>query len=365
MAGHRLLAYRGRMVSGSVVAVSSRAWSGPRRRPALRRLASRGLPLVAAVAGLAALVKVIDPQAVVASLGRLDPWILAPIAGLIVGASLLQGLRWHLLLRRVGARAGLVDSELTNLSAQAVSAVVPFGDLTRAVMASRATGISLGRVAATVTLQELTFSLLVVLGAAPAIARLPGGPVLMAGLVLAIAGIVALLTVPALFALVRHPLRAIPGARRLVDELDSLRDQVGRLLVDPRALAGAGLDAARVLLTNAALILVLRGFQIDSVGWWQAALVLAVSFVGGALSMLPGGIGANEASVVGVLVLLGINPAAAAAAALVFRLMLTLVPAACGAGAYAVLRRRHSLRRVQPRVSPRRAADAVPAELAA
>lgn len=57
--------------------------------------------------------------------------------------------------------------------------------------------------------------------------------------------------------------------------------------------------------------------------------------------MLPGGVGANEASVVGILVLLGVNPAAAAAAAVVQRLSLTLVPTAGGGLAYLALRRRN------------------------
>jgi uncharacterized protein (TIRG00374 family) len=65
-----------------------------------------------------------------------------------------------------------------------------------------------------------------------------------------------------------------------------------------------------------------------------------VSSVGGALSLLPGGIGANEASVVGVLVVLGVSPPAAAAVALLQRLSLTVVPTMGGAIAYLALRRR-------------------------
>ena len=96
-----------------------------------------------------------------------------------------------------------------------------------------------------------------------------------------------------------------------------------------------------MIAATASLLLVLRGLHIASLGWWDVALVLAVSSVGGALSLLPGGIGANEASVVGVLVVLGVSPPAAAAVALVQRLSLTVVPAVGGALAYLALRRRH------------------------
>ena len=126
-------------------------------------------------------------------------------------------------------------------------------------------------------------------------------------------------------------------------ELETLQREVCRLLRRSDVLAGAVLDLGRVICATVALLLILRGLHVDFLGWWDVALVLAASFVGGALSLLPGGIGANEASVVGVLVVLGVNPAAAAAAAIVQRLTLTLVPAAGGAIAYLVLRRRQTL----------------------
>ncbi len=95
-----------------------------------------------------------------------------------------------------------------------------------------------------------------------------------------------------------------------------------------------------MLVATASLLFVLRGLHVVALGWWDVALVLAVSSVGGALSLLPGGIGANEASVVGVLVVFGVNPAAAAAIALIQRLSLTVVPTVGGAMAYLALRRR-------------------------
>lgn len=303
----------------------------------------RVLPVLAAIGGLAGLVMFVNPRSVTTALERFDGRTLLPILVLTIVFYLLQGFRWHLLLRTVGVGGGVADHQLINLAGQTMTAVLPLGDLTRALLASRASGVEFGATAATVTIQELTFSLLVVAAAAPGLMHLPGGFIWMLAVTIGIAAVVAVLTVPRLFAVARRSAAATPGVRRFAGEIETLHREVRRLLGRRDVLAGSLLDLGRVVTATASLLLVLRGLHIDVLGRWDVALVLAVSSVGGALSLLPGGIGANEASVVGALVVLGVNPAAAAAAALVQRLSLTLVPAAGGAMAYLVLRRRQRL----------------------
>ena len=309
------------------------------RLPA-KRTVQRAIGAVAALAGVAALVVVVDPRAVIATIGHLDVLALVPILLLVLLFYALQGLRWHLLLRSIGARARHSDSQLINLAGQAVTAVLPLGDLTRALMASKRTGVTFGSAAATVTVQELTFMLLVVAAAAPGLDRLPYGHLWMAVVLAGLASIAAILTLPRCFAVARRPIAAIPLTRRFLADIDALQRDVRRLLARPAVLAGSLLDLGRVIAATAALFLTLRALHINTLTWWDVALVLAVSFVGGALSFLPGGVGANEASVVGVLILLGVNPAAAAAVAILQRLELTAVPAVAGMVSYAVLRRR-------------------------
>jgi uncharacterized protein (TIRG00374 family) len=308
--------------------------------PAAKRLAARLLPVLAAIGGLCGLLMLVNPQSMLTALHGFDGTTLVPVLLLTLGFYLLQGLRWHFLLRNVGVAGRIRDHQLINLAGQTMTAVVPLGDLTRALLASRSSGIAFGATAATVTVQELTFSLLVVAAAAPGLARLPGGFILMGAVTVAIAAVIAILTVPRLFAAVHHVVAATPGLRRFAGDIATLRDEVCKLLSRPGVLAGSLLDLGRVVTATASLLLILRGLHIDVLGWWDVALVLAVSSIGGALSLLPGGVGANEASVVGVLVIFGVNPAAAAAVAVVQRLSLTLVPAAGGATAYLILRRR-------------------------
>lgn len=314
-----------------------------RRRGAPTHLAKRALPGLVAVAAVGGLLFAVDPRSVGAAVATFDPAFLAPLVMLAAAFYALQGLRWHQLLRRVGVRQRLAESELVNLAGQTVAAVLPLGDLTRALMASESSGVEFGATAATVTVQELTYTLLLVLVALPGLVHLPGGVEWTVAVVAGVVAVVGMLTVPRVVRRVQNAVAHTPGLRRLRPQIEALQRETGRLLAQPAVLAGSVLDLARVVVATSALLLILHGLHVGGVSWWDAALVLAVSYVGGALSLLPGGIGANEASVVGVLVLVGVNPAAAAAAAILQRLSLSGIAALGGAAAYAALRGRGRL----------------------
>jgi glycosyltransferase 2 family protein len=333
----------------------------PAARHGHRGLA-RVVPAALAITSLGALLLAVDPRVVTAAVRHFELRVVIPVLVLTVAFYLLQGLRWHLLLRDVGAAGRLADSQLINLAGQAVTAVLPLGDLTRALLASEASGVEFGVTAATVTVQELTFTLLLVLAAAPGLAHLPHGLAWVAAVVGGVAAVFAILTVSRLFAAVRRLVAATPGVRTLLGQIDALQGGVRQLLARPDVLAGAVFDLGRVVAATASLLLILRGLGVESLGWSQTALVLAVSFVGGALSFLPGGIGANEASVVAILVVLGVNPASAAAAAILQRLTLSGVATVGGLAAFLAVRRRATLSGVgglqQLIASVRRAAQA-------
>jgi Lysylphosphatidylglycerol synthase TM region len=72
----------------------------------------------------------------------------------------------------------------------------------------------------------------------------------------------------------------------------------------------------------------------------ELASVYAISNVVGALSLIPGGIGAYEASVLGLLVAIGLDPATAAAAALLHRVADKGCATVLGFITYAVVRHR-------------------------
>ena len=299
----------------------------------------RLVPLLVGLASVLGLVLVIQPSRVLGALRGTDLRLVGLAVLLTVAFYCVQGLRWHLLLGAAQVRMRLRESVLINLAGQTVTAVLPLGDLTRALFASEATGAPFGAAAAAVTVQELTFTSFLVLSATPALLSIPGGWLVSAVVLGGVATALLILIVPGFYRPVRRLLGALPLLRQGAGQVDTLRRESVGLLTRPVAMASSVIDLARVGLAAGALELLLRAMNIDR-GWWLAVLVVAVAYVGGALSFLPGGIGANEASVIGVLVGFGVPAGQAAAVALLERLLLTGVPSAIGVLAYVAIHRR-------------------------
>lgn len=299
----------------------------------------RLVPLVVGLATVLGLLMVIQPSQVVRAASGVDLRLVG--AAMLVTAAyyVIQGFRWHILLREAGIRLKLHESTLINLAGQTVTAVLPLGDLTRALFVSEATGASFGAAAATVTVQELTFTALLILGATPALLGIPGGWLLTTVVLGGVVGVLLILTVPAVYAPVRAGIVHLPGVRRGAGQIDTLRSQTTSLLTRPLAMLSGVIDLLRVGLAALALALILRAMNVQ-IGWWPVVLTVAVAYLGGALSFLPGGIGANEATVIGVLTGFGVAPAQAAAAALLERIALTGVPSVIGLLAYLAIHRR-------------------------
>jgi uncharacterized protein (TIRG00374 family) len=320
--------------------------------PALKRLAPKGRwlrllvrrlgPLVG-VAAIAGLVLLLNPGQVWQALSRFDLRLVPAILVLYAGIYALQGTRWHFLLRQIGARLGLWDSLLLNAAGQTITAIVPLGDLTRAALAAEASGKDFGTVAATVTVQELTYTLFLVLLALPEILALRLGVAVVVVTAIAMAAIVVILTVSPVFRAVHRLIAGIPLLNRLLPAVDDLQQETAQLLHRRETVLWSTLDLARAAVSVAAFWLVVRGVAPGALDWWQAAFALALSSIGGAISLLPGGVGANEASIAGLLILLGVSGGAAGAAALLQRLLMTGMALLFGLSAYAVVRRRFEL----------------------
>lgn len=310
--------------------------------------AGHGVPavvrrLLAGVIGLAAIAGVLlflDPRHVGHALAGFRLALIAPIMLLSVLVYILQGVRWHYLLRDVGTHLTMRDTILVNLAGQTITAIVPLGDLTRAAFASAAVGTDFGIVAATVTVQELSYTLFLILSALPAILALGYGLAAVVPVAVGIAAIVVILTVSPVFCRVHDLLARIPVLNRLLPAIDELQEQTAALLHRPDALVLSILDAARVVVAVTAFWLIVLGLAPGHIGWWQAAFVLALATVGGAVSLIPGGVGANEASVAALLIFLGVDYGSAGAAAIIQRALVTGLSLSLGAGAYAAIHRR-------------------------
>lgn len=316
----------------------------------IRRLAA---PLLG-LAVIGALVLIVNPRSLGAALGGFSPLAVLPALGLVLAFYLLQGVRWHLLLRHAGSRLGVRDTLVINMAGQAVTAVLPLGDLTRAALVSEVAGTSFGSAAATVTVQEMSYTMVLVLVAAPALLGFPFGAPALAATLAATVSVTAILTVPGIFQAVRRGVARAPLVNRLGGQIDALQLETAALLRRPATALGALLDLARAAVMVTLLWTLVAVLRPGELTWEGAALVLAVSYLGGAVSLIPGGAGANEASVVGMLVLLGVDPASAGAAALLQRAFVTGSATLLGLASYGVCRRRFGIRGalVQPRLGP-------------
>ena len=296
-----------------------------------------------ALAALIGLVLVVNPRSLAGALSRFNP-LVGPLV-VVVTASwfVLQGVRWHQLLRIAGSGLRMADSVLLSVAGQTITALLPLGDLTRAVFATEAAGMQFGAAAATVTVQELTFTLFLVLLATPGMLALHVGAEIVGAVIAGVVAIFAILTVPPLFRAVRRATARLPLPRRLLAQVDELQQETVGLLRRSDTLGWSLLDLARAAVGVTVLWVIVQGLDPGAIGWWKAAFVVAVAYVGGAVSLLPGGTGANDASVVGLLILLGLDPGTAAAAALLQRVTFTGLAAGLGLAAYLVARRRFHL----------------------
>lgn len=324
-------------VRARVTAQGGRVWT------AVRRHARTVLPAVVAVAVVVSLVVGTGPASFAQAMQRFDARYLVPIVVVATAALILQGVRWHFLLRELHVRLRIRDTVLLSVAGQSITAILPLGDLTRAIFASEATGEDFGEVVATVTVQELIYTLLLVLVAVPALLRFHLSIAIVVVTVLAVVGIMAILVVPPLFHVVHAVIDRTPILRRLSGEIDQLQRETVALLHRPDTMGWSVLDLLRVGCSVTVFWLVVRGLGPAGFNWRQAALVLAVSYVGGAVSLIPGGAGATEATTVGIMILVGVAPGIATAAALLQRVVVTGVSTVLGFAAYAVARRRFDI----------------------
>jgi len=305
------------------------------------RLASL-IPIGVGLGAIAALIVASNPFALGGVFSRFDPLLIPAILGLSASYYILQGVRWYFLLRDVGSRIGIGDSILLNIAGQSTT-LLPLGELSRAVFASEACdGLEFGDVVATVTVQELIMTLILIVIAVPGVLSIHRGlPVLIIALV-GIAGLMTMLLVPAFFHVVHRLVERTPVLRRFTGQVDRLRQETVVLLQRPETLGWSVLSLAGAGASVTLFWLVVVGVG-GNLSWPVTSFVLAASYVAGAVSLIPGGIGASEASVVGLLVLVGVDPAAATAAALMQRIADKGFATLMGFIAYAIARRRFTL----------------------
>jgi uncharacterized protein (TIRG00374 family) len=321
---HRLSRYRASFVVGHVTDLH---W--------LRSV----IPPAIGVAAVVALVLAFDPAEFARAIDHLWLVLIPPIVAVSLGYYVVQGIRWHFLLIEVGICLPLRDVILITLAGQS-TALLPLGELTRAVLVAQASGGDFGAAVAAETVQELLYTFILIVFAVPALVAVPHALGGIVAILVVIAAIFLGMTWCRAYRYLRAAVARTPLLRRLLHEVDELHNDLVLLTRRRSTFTWSWLSAVQAAAMISALWLVAEAVAPGHLSWKSAALVYAVSNVAGLLSLIPGGIGAYEGSVVGLLVGFGFDPGAAAAVAVLQRLAAQGLGTVVGLVCYGLTRKR-------------------------
>lgn len=306
-----------------------------------------------AIAGLTALVLVVNPEKLGHVMGQVRISLLLLMAPVTVGIVILRGIGWWFALRRIGVNIPVLRAVAVVIASKPM-VFLPAGDLGRVAVLEEVErhGRGGGEVAATIAFQEIGFLLLMLVPLVPAVFIQPALAPLLLFLILLYGGILTVLGWEPAYERAVALVELIPFLRRFDTDLRRIRGAFLRLF-SRRTLLGVGVfDALGVALTFVLFELALHAVGVDAVGLLQATVIYAVAYVVSGLTMTPVGFGAYEGIITGFMVLQGVPPSEGAAAALLYRGFNDVLMAVLGLGVLLAIRRR-----AEPRT--------VPAELAA
>ena len=268
---------------------------------------------------------------------------LVPVLALVLTNYGLRFARWHYYLRRSGAEVPARESLAVFFSGFAMS-ITParVGELLKCVMLRDEAGVRMSLSVPVVLADRINDVVAVSVLVAVGMARFS----FARG-----ATIIALVVIALLVVVLGYSPWIAEGALRLfkhrfADESASpaaVREAAGvfALLLRGRALlAGTGLGVLAWSAECAALYLVLGGFGDWTLTLYAATFVYALSTLGGALSLLPGGLGVTEIGMTALLVAFGVARETAVAAVVVVRLCTLWFAAGLGVVVYLLHRRR-------------------------
>lgn len=297
----------------------------------------QGRLLVGVIIGVivyAVMVMVSDAEATLAAMRLIGPGRWAVVLGLVLGNYALRFVKWHIYLRALGVQIDPKPSALISLSGMVMS-VTPgkLGEVFKSSLLKRLGGYELAKTAPVVLVERLTDLLgLTLIGAIGAWA-LPYGAMILG---LTLAGVclgLVIINSPGLVGWGLGQLARYERLRTLSARLELAYASAKALLSWRLLVTTTLLSAASWSLEGVALWCFLDGLMTRPVALMQALVVYALGTLAGAISLLPGGLVAMEAGLVGGLLALGLvdQTSQAAAAATLIRLATLWFGVALGA----------------------------------
>lgn len=256
------------------------------------------------------------------ALDRFD-WTVIPVALALMGTSYaVRYARWAYYLRRLGVRIRL-RAGVPIFAAGLAMTISPgkLGEVLKSVFILQVSGDPVARTAPAVVAERVTDGTgMMAWGLLGALAFGFGSGVLVGSLGTMVVGVLVLRS-KRLSVLAAGSLERIPVLRRLTPHVAIFHGASNRLLAAGPLGAGSVLSFGAWGLELLAVYLVVRGVG-ATVPFLEVVFIFAVGSIVGLLSMLPGGLGAAEASLTGMFqAVAGLASGPAAAATLVVRLV--------------------------------------------
>lgn len=269
-------------------------------------------------------------------------WRLFPLALVLTLFNYaLRGLKFHYYLKQIGADKIHTKESYQLFVAGFPLAVTPgkVGEIFKAIWIEQKTGIPTARGVAVVVAERISDGLAVLLLSTIGVIAYPQ---YWPGFVLVLVTLLSIIVIsqiqPLALALLNLSAR-LPLVRRINGMLRQFYEGSFALFRPSATLIGVGLGMISWLGEGIAFYVILLGLGVSPS--WQmlsiAIFTLSFSTVIGAASTLPGGLGAAEASIAGMLILLGgLNPDTSAAATLLIRFATLWFGIALGLAVWAV-----------------------------
>jgi len=304
------------------------------------------LPYLLAAGVVVALVLAVNPERFGSAASRFDPIYAPAVAALSFSYYLVQGIRWQPLLLAIGARLRLRDTVILNFAGQAAG-LLPGGELTRAVLVSEVARVQVGGAIATITVQELIYTVLLIAAAVPGSLHHLVAAIGVATALAGVLAVTAVLTLQPVFDRVLKLVRRLPLLRRFEPDLSELQRDTVALLRRWDTLYWSALSALQAVGTITMFWLVIQAIDPGRVSWPDAAFAYAVASIAGVLSLGPGGLGGFEAAGVGMLIVVGLPFQIAVAATVLQRAADKGLATIYGGAAYLYARHHYDLKQAR------------------
>lgn len=260
--------------------------------------------LIGAAFGLVVLVGMgiyADGQKLAESLSTFAWALLVPVIGLTLLNYALRFLKWHYYLRTLGARVPLMDSSLVFLGGLSM-AVTPgkFGELLKALLLRERSGVPATTTASVVVAERLTDFLALIFLAGTGVLTTQHG---LGVLIVSVVGSVAFLGVIAserMSLAIIHWIGRLPVGRSLAPRLEEMYRAMAALIRPVPLISTTLLSVAAWFCECVGFHIVLGGLTDTTSSLGTATFIYAFATIFGAVTMLPGGLGATEGSLIGL-----------------------------------------------------------------